>query len=110
MGALARVLQAMAQELEEALVWLIGDKAYVSDRLDARLAGDRDMKLIAPNRSGRGFTQNGRQLRRYCPAQTSNASSPGCRTFVAWSPAMNVTPSTFLPACTWDAKSSAVAR
>ena len=45
---------------------LIGDKAYDSDRLDARLAAERDIELIAPNRRGRGQTQDGRQLRRYC--------------------------------------------
>lgn len=55
-----------AQFLREAPVRLIGDKAYDSDRLDARLAAERDIELIAPNRSGRGKTQDGRQLRRYC--------------------------------------------
>ncbi len=55
-----------AQFLAEAPVRLIGDKAYDSDRLDARLAAERDIELIAPNRSGRGKTQDGRQLRRYC--------------------------------------------
>jgi transposase len=55
-----------AQFLTEAPVRLIGDKAYDSDRLDARLAAERDIELIAPNRSGRGKTLDGRQLRRYC--------------------------------------------
>ena len=55
-----------AQFLREALTRLIGDKAYDSDRLDAQLAAERDIELIAPNRSGRGKTQDGRQLRRYC--------------------------------------------
>jgi transposase len=43
---------------------LIGDKAYDSDGLDARLAA-RGIELIAPNRSNRGQTQDGRPLRRY---------------------------------------------
>jgi transposase len=55
-----------AQFLRETPARLIGDKAYDSDRLDARLAAERDIELIAPNRSGRGKTQDGRQLRRYC--------------------------------------------
>ena len=46
---------------------LIGDKAYDSDGLDQRLAEERGMTMIAPNRSNRRVrTQDGRELRRYC--------------------------------------------
>lgn len=46
---------------------LIGDKAYDSDELDARLLEERGIELIAPNRSNRKSpTQDGRPLRRYC--------------------------------------------
>ena len=48
---------------------LIGDKAYDSDQLDARLAIEHGIELIAPHRlSGwrkRPKTQDGRVLRRY---------------------------------------------
>lgn len=44
---------------------LIGDKAYDSDPLDARLAAQQ-IELIAPHRSNRlHITQDGRPLRRY---------------------------------------------
>ena len=55
-----------ARFLADTPTRLIGDKAYDSDRLDARLAAERDNELIAPDRRGRGQTQDGRQLRRYC--------------------------------------------
>ena len=44
---------------------LVGDKAYDSDRLDARLREAYHIELIAPNRRRRGRTQDGRALRRY---------------------------------------------
>ena len=46
---------------------LIGDKAYDSDALDARLLAERGIELIAPHRSHRRRppTQDGRPLRRY---------------------------------------------
>jgi len=47
---------------------LIGDKAYDSDPLDARLAINYGIELIAPHRSGRRMatkTQDGRPLRGY---------------------------------------------
>jgi len=48
---------------------LIGDKAYDSDRLDARLKEERDIELIAPHRMVRNRrrppSQDGRPLRRY---------------------------------------------
>jgi transposase len=44
---------------------LIGDKAYDSDRLDEQLLREYGTELIAPNRRGRGRTQDGRSLRRY---------------------------------------------
>ena len=44
---------------------LIGDNAYESDQLDAKLA-QRGIELIAPHRRNRTHrTQDGRQLRRY---------------------------------------------
>ena len=46
---------------------LIGDKAYDSDPLDARLLDERDIELIAPHKCNRKKpkTQDGRKLRRY---------------------------------------------
>jgi transposase len=45
---------------------LIGDRAYDSDALDARLRHERDIELIAPHRDHRRRkTQDGRPLRRY---------------------------------------------
>ena len=46
---------------------LIADRAYDSDPLDAKLAVDYGIELIAPHRSNRqsDSTQDGRQLRRY---------------------------------------------
>lgn len=44
---------------------LIGDKAYDSDALDVRLAEERRIELIAPNRKNRKKSQDGRPLRRY---------------------------------------------
>ncbi len=43
---------------------MIGDKAYDSDRHRALFAR-YGIKLIAPNRSNRAKTQDGRELRRY---------------------------------------------
>jgi transposase len=46
---------------------LIGDKAYDSDPLDAQLADEFGIELIAPHRDNRvrEATQDGRALRRY---------------------------------------------
>ncbi len=44
---------------------LIGDRAYDSDALDKKLAEERNIELIAPNRSNRSRSQDGRPLRRY---------------------------------------------
>lgn len=44
---------------------LIGDKAYDSDKLDAKLEEDWGIEMIAPNRRKRSKTQDGRPLRRY---------------------------------------------
>lgn len=44
---------------------MIGDKAYDSDALDARLRAERGIELIAPHRAGRRWTEDGRRLRRY---------------------------------------------
>ena len=52
--------------LAEYLERMIGDKAYDSDRLDATLATEWSIEMIAPHRSGRKVpTQDGRPLRRY---------------------------------------------
>ena len=55
--------RSFTNELPERL---IGDKAYDSDPLDARLAEDWGIEMIAPNRRKRRKTQDGRALRRYC--------------------------------------------
>ena len=44
---------------------LIGDKAYDSDALDRWMHERRAIEMIAPNRSNRAKSQDGRQLRRY---------------------------------------------
>jgi transposase len=46
---------------------IIGDKAYDSDKLDNRLAKERDVEMIAPHKSNRCSqrTQDARALRRY---------------------------------------------
>lgn len=46
---------------------LIGDRGYDSDPLDAQLARDFGIQMIAPHRDGRvrPATQDGRALRRY---------------------------------------------
>ena len=53
--------------LDELPQRLVGDKAYDSDPLDARLAEERNVELIAPHRGGRHKppSQDGRPLRRY---------------------------------------------
>ena len=52
--------------LDELPARLIGDKAYDSDPLDAKLKNEYGIELIAPNRRGRKRrTQDGRKLRRY---------------------------------------------
>ncbi|HEY3615649.1 MAG TPA: IS5 family transposase [Candidatus Sulfotelmatobacter sp.] len=51
--------------LDELPARLIGDKAYDSDPLDAKLAEDYGIELIAPNRRRRSKSQDGRKLRRY---------------------------------------------
>jgi len=47
---------------------MIGDRAYDSDPLDARLQQQHGIDLIAPHKSNRSRprTQDGRKLRRYC--------------------------------------------
>jgi transposase len=52
--------------LERALDRLIGDRAYDSNGLDARLREERGIELIAPHIGNRKLkTQDGRPLRRY---------------------------------------------
>lgn len=54
-----------ARVVEPAPAHLVGDKAYDSDPLDARLAS-QGVDLIAPHRANRKTkTQDGRRLRRY---------------------------------------------
>ncbi len=47
---------------------MIGDRAYDSDPLDARLQQEHAIELIAPHKINRSKprTQDGRKLRRYC--------------------------------------------
>jgi transposase len=58
------VEQRFTEDLPERL---IGDRAYDSDPLDAKLA-ERGIELISPHREKRSrpATQDGRALRRYC--------------------------------------------
>ena len=53
--------------MEELPERLVGDKAYDSDKLDKRLAKERNIEMIAPHKSNRRkqSTQDGRVLRRY---------------------------------------------
>jgi transposase len=51
--------------LDELPARFVGDKAYDSDGLDERLASTYGIEMIAPNRHGRGKTQDGRKLRCY---------------------------------------------
>ncbi len=62
MTLVEETLDALATDAPERL---IGDRAYDSDRLDARLRDERGVELIAPHRSNRlRPTQDGRPLRR----------------------------------------------
>jgi transposase len=63
-------VKLVEQTLEERIVpdvpeRLIGDKAYDSDGLDKKLMENFGTEMIAPNRSRRRRTQDGRPLRRY---------------------------------------------
>jgi transposase len=63
-------VKLVEQTLEERIVAdvperLIGDKAYDSDKLDEQLMRNYGIEMIAPNRSNRTQTQDGRPLRRY---------------------------------------------
>ena len=53
--------------LESVPEKVIGDKAYDSDKLDKRLAKERNVEMIAPHKINRRKqpTQDGRTLRRY---------------------------------------------
>ena len=53
--------------LENVPEKVIGDKAYDNDKLDKRLAKERNVEMIAPHKSNRckQSTQDGRTLRRY---------------------------------------------
>jgi hypothetical protein len=70
---------------------LIGDNAYESDQLDAKLA-QRGIELIAPHRRNRTHrTQDGRPLRRYRRRWKWNGCLRGCRTIDASSCGTNAT-------------------
>jgi hypothetical protein len=60
---------------------MIGDRAYDSDPLDARLQQQHGVALIAPHKSNRSRpkTQDGRRLRALLPALEN-------RTFVCLAP------------------------
>lgn len=63
-------VKLVEQTLEERIVAdvperLIGDKAYDSDGLDKKLMENFGTEMIAPNRTRRSRTQDGRPLRRY---------------------------------------------
>lgn len=71
-GASTHEIKLVEQTIEERFIrekpkLLIGDRAYDSDPLDARLK-KKNIALVAPHRSGRKKppTQDGRTLRRYC--------------------------------------------
>ena len=53
--------------LEQVPEKIIGDRAYDSDKLDKRLAEERDIEFIAPHKNNRvkSATQDGRALRRF---------------------------------------------
>ncbi len=63
-----------------------GDKAYDLDALDAQLAAEYGIKMIAPNRRRRSKTQDGRLLRRYRRKWETEWLLHGCTTSPAWSP------------------------
>jgi transposase len=54
-----------ARFLRELPPRLIGDRGYDSDLLDAQLRDQYGIEMIAPNRTRRRPTQDGRPLRRY---------------------------------------------
>jgi transposase len=63
-------VKLVEQTLDERIVAdvperLIGDKAYDSDKLDQQLMQNYGTEMIAPNRTNRSQTQDGRPLRRY---------------------------------------------
>jgi transposase len=70
-GKLEEALRRLARYLHERgelnlePARLVGDKAYDSDKLDQRLAEAYDIEMIAPNRSNRSKTQDGRKLHCY---------------------------------------------
>ena len=60
---------------------MIGDKAYDSDKLDAKLDEDWGIEMIAPNRRKRTKTQDGRPLRRYRRRWKVERLFAGCTIF-----------------------------
>ena len=64
-----RVLRRVAGVAHEQVgEQFLGDRAYDSDPLDARLEQQYGIELIAPHKSNRSRpkTQDGRKLRRFC--------------------------------------------
>lgn len=80
----------------------IGDGAYDSDALDARLRTERGVEFIAcdPRR------KMGAPCAAIGAGGRSSGSLPGCRTSAASSPGGNITPPTSSALSTWDASSS----
>jgi hypothetical protein len=60
---------------------MIGDRAYDSDRLDARLQQDHGVELIAPNRRRRNASRRGGHSVVICGDGRSSGCSRGSKTF-----------------------------
>lgn len=71
---------------------LIGDRAYDSDKHDARLA-ERGIELISPHRKNRKrpAIQDGRSCDATSGGGKLSVSLPGCRTFAAYWCVTNIT-------------------
>lgn len=63
----SRLVEQASQErhTKELPCRVIGDKVYDSDALDARVCGSYGIRLVAPHRSNRRRTHDGRALRRH---------------------------------------------
>ncbi len=101
----ATLTQRFVKALPERM---IGDRAYDSDRLDHQLRQLYGIELIP--RTARGAPKPSLKMAARCAgtrvAGKSNASSPGCTTFAAWSPVGNITWPTSWPCSIWPALSS----
>ena len=87
---------------------LIGDRAYDSDPLDARIRERFGVQLVAPHNSTRSrkATQDGRVLRRYGVAGRSSVCSLGFITFDVSSSVGNTTQTISSGWCSWLVPSS----